>query len=171
MAASPLGPPALGHSLPPHWGHLSMNGAVLPPSPALFVLQDTSLSFFFFLKESTLFIYFWLCWVFVAAHGLSLVVASGGYSLLPCAGFSLQWLLLLRSTGSRHVGFSSCGTQAQYLWCTGLVALQHVGSSRTRDRTCAGPFPLNFHLPLRHPPWPPLYLHPARPGHGQAMDR
>lgn len=37
-----------GHSLPPHWGHLSTNGAVLPPSPALFVLQDTSLSFFFF---------------------------------------------------------------------------------------------------------------------------
>ena len=40
-------------------------------------------------------IYFWLCWVFVAAHGLSLDVVSGGYSLLQCAGFSLQWLLLL----------------------------------------------------------------------------
>ena len=26
--------------------------------------------------------------------------------------------------------------QAQLLWCTGLVALQHVGSSRTRDQTC-----------------------------------
>ena len=60
-----------------------------------------------------LFIYFWLCWVFVAAHGLSLVVASGGYSLLRCVGFSLQWLLLLQSTGSRHAGFSSCGTWAQ----------------------------------------------------------
>ena len=31
-------------------------------------------------------IYFWLCWVFVAACGLSLVVASAGYSLLRCAG-------------------------------------------------------------------------------------
>ena len=50
--------------------------------------------------------------MFVAAPGLSLVVASGGYSLLQCAGFSLQWLLLLRSMGSRHVGFSSCGSQA-----------------------------------------------------------
>ena len=30
-------------------------------------------------------------------------------------GFSLQWLLLLWSTGSRHVGFSSCGTWAQLL--------------------------------------------------------
>ena len=32
-------------------------------------------------------IYFWLCWVFVAVHGLSLVVARGRYSLLQCAGF------------------------------------------------------------------------------------
>ena len=59
-----------------------------------------------------LFIYFWLRWVFIA-RGLSPVAASGGYSSLPCAGFSLRWLLLLRSTGSRHAGFSSCGTWAQ----------------------------------------------------------
>ena len=45
--------------------------------------------------------------------GLSLVVASGGYSSLWCVGFSLQYLLLLQSSGSRHAGFSSCGTQAQ----------------------------------------------------------
>ena len=43
-------------------------------------------------------------WVFVAACRLSLVVASRGYSLLRCTGFSLQWLLLLGSTGSRCVG-------------------------------------------------------------------
>ena len=43
-------------------------------------------------------------WVFVAAQGLSLVVVRGGYSSLQCAGFSLQWLLLLWSTGSRRVG-------------------------------------------------------------------
>ena len=59
-----------------------------------------------------LFIYFWLSWVFVVAHRLSLVVASRGYSSLRCAGFSLRWLLLLQSTGSRHVGFSSCGMWA-----------------------------------------------------------
>ena len=29
-----------------------------------------------------------------------------------CVGFSLQWLLLLRSTGSRCAGFSSCGSRA-----------------------------------------------------------
>ena len=65
-----------------------------------------------FLKNFYLFIYFWLSWVFVAVHGLSLVAVSGGYSLLRCAVFSLQWLLLLQSTGSRPVGFSSCGSQA-----------------------------------------------------------
>ena len=57
-------------------------------------------------------IYFWLRWVFVA-QGLSLVAASGGYCSLQCTGFSLQWLLLLQSTGPRHAGFSSCGTRAQ----------------------------------------------------------
>ena len=94
-----------------------------------------------------LFIYFWLRWVFVAARGLSLDAASGGYSSLRCTGFSSWWLLLLQSTGSRHAGFSSCGTraqqlwftgsraQAQQLWRTGLVALWHVGSSWTRART------------------------------------
>ena len=60
-----------------------------------------------------IFFFFWLHWVFVAARRLSLVVASRGYSSLQCVGFSLQWLLLLWSTGSRHVGFSSCGEQAQ----------------------------------------------------------
>ena len=54
------------------------------------------MGFFPFLKILfILFIYFWLCWVFVAARGLSLVVASGGYSSLQCAGFSLQWLVAL----------------------------------------------------------------------------
>ena len=65
-----------------------------------------------------LFIYFWLCWVFLAARGLSLVAGSGGYSSLWCAVSSLQWLLLLQSTDSRLMGFSSCGTRAQ-LWLVG----------------------------------------------------
>ena len=72
--------------------------------------------FFFFIN----FIYlcicvcmYWLRRVFLAAHRLSLVVVSGGYSSLWCAGFSLRWLLLLRSTRSRCTGFSSCGTWAQ----------------------------------------------------------
>ena len=44
---------------------------------------------------------------------LSLVVVSRGYSLLRCTGFSLRWLLLLWTTGSRHTGFSRCGMRAQ----------------------------------------------------------
>ena len=45
------------------------------------------------------FFFFWLNWVFFAARGLSLVAASGGYSSLQCAGFSLWWLLLLLECG------------------------------------------------------------------------
>ena len=55
-----------------------------------------------------LFVYlfiFWLCWVFIAVCGLSLVAVH--------LGFSLRWLLLL--------------------WCTGLATLRHAESSQTRD--------------------------------------
>ena len=51
-----------------------------------------------------LFIYFWLCWVFVSVRGLSLVAASGGHSSSRCAGLSLSRPLPLRSTGSRRTG-------------------------------------------------------------------
>ena len=80
-------------------------------------------SFFFFLINLfILFIYFWLRWVFVAARGLSLVAASRGYSSLWCAGFSLRWLLLLQSTGSRRAGsvVVACG-----LWSAGSVVPAH----------------------------------------------
>ena len=60
-----------------------------------------------------IYLFLWLCWVFVAACGLSLVVASGGYSSLRCMGFSWGGFSLLWNTGSRHAGFCSCGTQAQ----------------------------------------------------------
>ena len=77
-------------------------------------VSQTELPIIFFNKFIYfIFIYFWLHWVFIAVCGLSLVVASGGYSSLWCAGFSLQWLLLLQSTSSRHIVFSSCGAQAQ----------------------------------------------------------
>ena len=73
-----------------------------------------------FLKFIYLFFYFWLCWVFVAACWLSLAAASMGYSSLWCTGFSLWWLLLLWSTGSRRAGFSSCGTWASVVVAHGL---------------------------------------------------
>ena len=62
-----------------------------------------------------------ICEVFVAAHRPSLVVESRVYSLLWYMGFSLWWLLLLRSTGCRVLGFSSCGTWAQLLQLMGSV--------------------------------------------------
>ena len=40
-------------------------------------------------KKMHTFIYFWLCWVLAASRGLSLVVASGGYSSLWCSDYSL----------------------------------------------------------------------------------
>ena len=59
------------------------------------------------------FIYFCLRWVFIALYRLSLVLENRGYSSLFCAGFSLQWLLLLQSTGSRPCRLSSFGAWAQ----------------------------------------------------------
>ena len=86
-----------------------------PTAPSLFSglcsgVTPSRWPFFLFFFNS---FYFWLHWVFVAVHRLSLVVSSGGYSSLRCVGFSLWWLLWLRSTGSRCTGFSSCGMQAQ----------------------------------------------------------
>ena len=66
-----------------------------------------------------LFSYFWLCWVFIAAHGLSLVAASGGYSSLRCAGFSCggfsccrAWALGAQASVAVARGLSSCGARA-----------------------------------------------------------
>ena len=58
----------------------------------------------FFKEFLYLFIYLWLCWVFVSVRGLSLVAASGGHSSSRCAGLSLSRPLLLRSTSSRCAG-------------------------------------------------------------------
>ena len=85
-----------------------------------------------------LFIYLWLCWVFVSVRGLSPVAASGGHSSSRCAGLSPSRPLLLWSTGSRRAG--------SVVVRTGLVAPRHVGSSRTRAWTrvpCVGRQTLN----------------------------
>ena len=67
---------------------------------SLFLFFPQGVSFLFI----CLFIYLWLCWVFVSVRGLSLVAASGGHSSSRCAGLSLSRPLLLRSTGSRRAG-------------------------------------------------------------------
>ena len=92
-----------------------------------------------------LFIYLWLCWVFVSVRGLSLVVASGDHSSSRCAGLSLSPPLLLRSTGSRRAGSvvvahgSSCSAACGILpdqgsnpcplhWQADSQPLRHQGS-------------------------------------------
>ena len=90
---------------------------------------------------------FILLFYFIFFGCIGLHCCAWAFLWLWRAGFSLLWFLLLRSMGSRHVGFRSCGTwaqqlwvtgsraQAQQLWRTGLPAPRHVGSSRTRART------------------------------------
>ena len=57
-------------------------------------LEIMSVSFFFFFCGGPfvkivylLLIYFWPHWALFATHGLSLVVATGGYSLVVTCGF------------------------------------------------------------------------------------
>ena len=54
--------------------------------------------YFFFIKFIYLF-YFWLCWVFIAVHGFSLVVASGGYSLVVMPGLLIVLASLVAECG------------------------------------------------------------------------
>ena len=59
----------------------------------------------FFLRVSMwLFIYFWLLWVFIAACRLSLVVVRG---------LLIEVASCCRAQTLGHMGFSSCGIQAQ----------------------------------------------------------
>ena len=77
---------------------------------------------------------FWLPWVLVAAHGLSLVVARENYSALCSMGISLRWLVLLQRTVSRTHGLQQLLNVAQQLWLTDLGALWHVESSQTKEQ-------------------------------------
>ena len=90
------------------------------PPPFLFQLtwnsRNIKLSIYYYFM-----IIFWLWCVFVAVCGLFLVAASGGYSSLWCMDFSLWCFLLLQSTGSRHVGFSSC---SEWVSSWGLQSLE-----------------------------------------------
>ena len=47
---------------------------------------------------------------------------SGGYSSLQCSGFSLQWLHLLWSIGSKGRGLSSYGLQNLQHWLSSCGA-------------------------------------------------
>ena len=84
-----------------------------------------------FFKKIYLFSLFLAMMGLLAARRLPLVVASGGFSLLSCVGFSLWWLLSLWSSGSGCTDFSSCNT------CLGSV----VGAHRLSCSAACGIFP------------------------------
>ena len=65
---------------------------------------------FFFL----IFVYLWLCWVFVSVRGLSPVAASGGHSSSRCAGLSLSRPLVAEHRLQTR-RLSSRGSRAQLL--------------------------------------------------------
>ena len=63
---------------------------------------------FFKKKKKT---YFWLCWVFIAVHGLSLVEASGGYSLVAACGLLIAMASHCKAWAVEW-GLSGCGAWA-----------------------------------------------------------
>ena len=73
--------------------------------PVLFGSVFPMIPSFLFLK----FIYFWLCWAFIAEHGLSPVVVSKGYCL------AVRGLLIAVASLVAELG----------LWSTGSVVMAH----------------------------------------------
>ena len=93
----------------------------IPSSPlSIYFWPHSKLLLCLFLKYFYWFIYFWLCWVVTAAPRLSLVAVWG----------------LLTGVASLVVEHRLWPQELQKLWCMGFIALKHVGSSQTRDRTC-----------------------------------
>ena len=66
---------------------------------------------YFFLIFIYLFIYLWLCWVFVSVRGLSPVAASGGHSSSRCTDLSLSRPLIAEHRLQTR-RLSNCGSRA-----------------------------------------------------------
>ena len=81
-------------------------------------------------KIYVFYFYFWLCWIFVAVHGLSLVMASWGYSSLGARAAHRGSFSHCRA---QALGVGASVATAHRLSCGG--ALRHVGSSWIRDQT------------------------------------
>ena len=75
----------------------------------------TSLCHYFYFFLIYLFIYLFIfgCIGSLLLHAGFLQLRQAGATLrCSCVSFSSRWLLLLWSMGSRHTGFSTCGSQA-----------------------------------------------------------
>ena len=123
-------------------------------NPWLYIYCDLTHHIFFFFKGTPLFIYlfiyFWLCRVFVSVRGLSPVAASGGHSSSRCAGLSPPRPLLLRSTGSRRAGSVVVAHGPSCSAARGIFPDQD-----------SNPCPLHWQAdsqPLRHQGSPPSYF-------------
>ena len=68
--------------------------------------------------------------------GFSVDVEVSSYSLGAVCGLLTAVASPVGNTGSRARGRSRGRMRAQELCCAGVGASQHVGSSRTGDRTC-----------------------------------
>ena len=78
-----------------------------------------SQGFSFLLLFKDLFIYFWLCWVFVAVLRLSLAVASGGCSPRWATGSGAHGLSSCGSRAPGHTGSAVVVHRLQQLWLSG----------------------------------------------------
>ena len=97
-----------------------------------------------------IYLFIWLCWVFVSVRGLPPAAASGGHSSSRCAGLSPSRPLLLQSTGSRRAGSvvvahepscsAACGifpdqgsNPCPLHWQADSQPLRHQGSPRSQS--------------------------------------
>ena len=70
--------------------------------------------FLIFLKILLIYLFLWLCWVFISVRALSLVAASGDHSSSRCVGLSLSRPLVAGHRLQTH-RLSSCSSRAQLL--------------------------------------------------------
>ena len=104
-------------------------------TPKLYYLHDYLI--FYFIKFY-LSIYIWLCWVLLLQRLFSNcreqgLLSSCRVQTSHCGGFSCCESRTRGHLGAQQLWLGGSRAQAQQLWCTGLLASQHVGSSRTRD--------------------------------------
>ena len=107
-------------------------------------LSSNVLSCFYFFKDQKpfFFVYFWLCWAFTAACGLSWLweqglLSSCGVGASHCSDFSC-----FRAQALGCVGFSSCGAWAQVLYGTRDLprpGIRHVSSALPGRFLTSGP--------------------------------
>lgn len=109
------------------------------------VYHLTHFSFFFFSLSLNCMYLFWLCCVYFAEWTF-LCLWEAGSNLQLRVGFSSTWFLFLWRQALQCMVFRSCGAhpcppprppsgstaQAEWLWCKGFAAPQHVRSCKMK---------------------------------------